>query len=222
MNARLVYDLPTRIFHWFFAGLFVGAFIIGKTVDEDSATYPLHMMLGLTLGFLVLLRILWGVFGSRHAQFKNWALNPMDLIAYFKGILSGEKKRWAGHNPASSWAALTMMALGLGLAITGYLMTSAGDALKLKEVHELFANAFIILVLMHIAGIALHTIRFQEMIGLSMLNGKKEQVEPKDEIKSSSSAFGLLLIALVVAFGLNLFKNYDASARTLNFFGTQL
>jgi cytochrome b len=222
MRKKLVYDLPTRIFHWLFAALFLGAFIIGKTIDEDSATYPFHMLIGLTLGFLVLLRLIWGVFGSRHAQFKNWALKPLDLITYFKGIVSGDKRKWAGHNPASSWAAIIMMLLGLGLVATGYLMTSSGDALKIKDWHELLANSFLVVVLMHVAGIAIHTFRHRELIGLSMLNGKKNNIDEKEQIETARAAFGVLLLAMIFAFCLNLYRNYNFQSRTLNFWGTQL
>jgi cytochrome b len=222
MQRQLVYDLPTRLFHWLFAVLFLTAFVIAKTVDDDSVWFNYHSLAGLTLGFLVLLRIIWGIFGTQHAKFSGFALNPMDLLGYFKGILSGEKKRWAGHNPASSWAAITMMALAIGLAITGYLMTSGPNKETFEDIHEIFANTFIIVVILHIAGIILHTVRHKEMIGLSMIDGKKSDISEKDAIESSRSAFGVLLIGLVVAFGIYLFKNYDEPNKTLHFFGTTL
>lgn len=222
MQRKLVYDLPTRVFHWLFAVLFLTSFIITKTVDDDSSFFNYHSLMGLTLGFLVLLRIIWGVFGTQHARFSGFVLNPKDLISYFKGILSGEKKRWAGHNPASSWAGITMMALALGLAATGYLMTSSNNKEAFEDIHELLANGFIIIVVLHIAGIVLHTIRYQEMIGLSMIDGKKVDISADQTIRSPRSGFGILLLGLVVAFGLHLFKNYDSQKNSLQFFGTTL
>lgn len=222
MSRQLVYDLPTRLFHWLFAGLFLTAFIIAKTIDDDSSWFNYHSLAGLTLGFLVLLRILWGIFGTQHARFSGFALDPRDLLAYFKGILSGEKKRWAGHNPASSWASITMFALALGLALSGYLMTSGPNKESFEDLHEIFANAFIITVILHVAGIVLHTIRYQEMIGLSMIDGKKDEVLVSQTLKSSQRGFGIILIGLVVAFGIGLFKNYDSQSQSLQFFGTVL
>lgn len=222
MRQHLVYDLPTRLFHWLFAGLFLTAFIIAKTIDDDSVWFNYHSLAGLTLGFLVLLRILWGLFGTRHARFSGFALKPIDLINYFKGILAGEKRRWAGHNPASSWAGIVMMVMALGLATTGYLMTSGPDKETFEDVHELLANGFIIVVVLHVAGIILHTIRHQEMIGLSMIDGRKADVAIDQTIPSSKSKFGILLVGLVVAFGLHLFKNYDSQTQALQFFGTTL
>jgi cytochrome b len=222
MRHSLVYDLPTRIFHWLFAGLFLTAFVIAKTIDSESTTFPIHMLAGMTLSFVVILRIGWGFFGTQHARFSGFALNPSDLLAYLKGILSGDKRRWAGHNPASSWAAMTMILMALGLGATGYLMTSGPNKEDFEDIHELLANGFIIVAIMHVAGITLHTLRFKEMIGLSMVDGKKENVIEKDTISSAHNGVAIILIALVVAFGLNLFKNYNSQTQSLNLFGTIL
>ncbi|OYZ19634.1 MAG: cytochrome b [Bdellovibrio sp. 28-41-41] len=222
MRQNLVYDLPTRIFHWLFAGLFLTGFVIAKTMDDDSPWFNYHSLAGLTLGFVVLLRLIWGIFGTKHARFSGFALKPTDLVSYFKGILTGDKKRWAGHNPASSWAGIVMMLMALGLAVTGYLMTSGPNKETYEDVHELLANGFIIVVILHIAGIVLHTIRHKEMIGLSMIDGKKADVSSDQTIPSAQSGFGILFIGLVVVFGLNLYKNYDSSTKSLKFFGTTL
>ncbi len=222
MRQHLVYDLPTRIFHWLFAGLFLTGFIIAKTIDDESPWFNYHSLAGLILGFLVLLRILWGLFGTKNARFSGFVLNPKELIMYFKGILTGNKKKWVGHNPASSWAGLMMMFLALGLSFSGYLMTSGPNKESFEDVHELFANGFIIVVILHIAGIALHTIRHKEVIGLSMIDGKKADIAKAQTIPNSKAPFGILLVGLVVAFGLHIFKNYDGQTRSLNFFGTTL
>lgn len=222
MRQHLVYDLPTRLFHWLFAGLYLTAFIISKTIDDDSVWFSYHALVGLILGFLVLLRILWGFLGTKHARFSGFSLKPIELINYFKGILIGEKRRWAGHNPASSWAGIVMMVMALGLAMTGYLMTSGPNKETFEDVHELLANGLIVVAVLHVAGIILHTIRHQEMIGLSMIDGRKTDVETDQTIQSSKTIFGVLLIGLVVVYGLHLFKNYDSQTQSLQFLGTTL
>lgn len=115
-----------------------------------------------------------------------------------------------------------MMALALGLAISGYLMTSGGNKEVFEDIHELMANGFIVVVVLHVAGIVLHTIRHQEIIGLSMIDGKKANIAVDQKIPSQKSAFGILLVGLVVAFGLHLFKNYDSKTGALQFFGVTL
>jgi cytochrome b len=98
MRNQLIYDIPTRFFHWLFAGLFVVAFLIAKTVDDESSVFSYHMLAGLVLSFTVILRLAWGFVGTKHARFTSLALHPKDLVAYFTGILSGDKRKWAGHN----------------------------------------------------------------------------------------------------------------------------
>lgn len=43
-NKKLVYDLPTRYFHWLFTFLFLAAIIIAKTIDDDSALFSIHKL----------------------------------------------------------------------------------------------------------------------------------------------------------------------------------
>lgn len=222
MNRKLVYDMPTRLFHWLFAGFFLTAFIIANTVDDDSAWFSYHSLAGLILGFLVLLRIVWGLLGTQHARFSDFALSPLALAGYFRGVLSGQKKRWAGHNPASSWASIIMMLLALGLATTGFLMASGPNREALEDIHELLADAFIVVVVLHFAGVVFHTLRQREMIGWSMVDGRKAGVPVQQAIASSRPVFGTLLIALVVAFGLYLDRNYDDQSRSLSLFGATL
>lgn len=222
MERRLVYDLPTRAFHWMFAILVAAAFTIAKTIDDDSVVFSWHMLAGLTAGFLVLLRGIWGFIGTRHARFADFVLSPSEMLHYFGGILSGAKRRWAGHNPASSWAALVMMALALGLCLTGWLMTAGGEKETFEDFHELLVNSFVIVVVLHVAGVVLHKLRHGEMLALSMLDGRKAAVADVDAIASGRNAIGVLFVALTAGVVVLLGNNFDAGRRELQLFGTTL
>lgn len=167
-----VYDLPTRIFHWVFALCFIAAFSIGVGIDDDSPVFIYHMICGVLLIILTVLRIVWGITGSRYARFSSFALNPVDLTGYFKSMLTGLKKRYAGHNPASSWAALVMIALALATAGTGILM-SRGNYELYEEIHEVLAFTFLFTVIAHVSGVILHMIRHRDNIAASMVTGQK-------------------------------------------------
>jgi len=222
MRSTLVYDLPTRLFHWLFSGLFLLSFAIAKITDDESLLFSYHMLSGLMLAILVLWRIGWGLFGSQYAKFSEFRLNPLGLKEYFLGILSGSRKRWIGHNPASSWAAIIMFCLTLGLAVTGYLMTS-GYKESFEDIHEFMANTFIIVVILHVSGVILHSIRHQDGIALSMVDGKKEIAELTTmSIRSSRPFAAVLLLALVFSSGLYIFKNFDSQNRTLTALGQTL
>jgi cytochrome b len=221
MRNQKVYDLPVRVFHWVFAGLFATAFIVAKTVDDESYVFSYHMMAGMLLTSTVVMRIVWGFWGTRHSRFAAFALNPKDLFSYFKGILSGDKRKWAGHNPASSWAALAMFALVLALGTTGYLMASGGEE-TFEDVHEVFAVAFLVIAAGHVAGVALHTFRHRDAIGMSMIDGAKSEVPQSETITNSRPAIAMVFAILVAAFAAYLANSFDPATRTLHVFGTSL
>lgn len=221
MAKQLIYDLPTRILHWLFSGLFVMAFLIAKTVDDENPAFSYHMLAGLTLSVLVVLRVLWGFIGSYYARFSSFELRPKYLLEYVKGILSGDKKRWPGHNPASSWGTLIMLGSALMLGISGILMTS-GYKEEFEDLHELFANVFLISVLLHIAGILLHSIRYKDAIAFSMIHGKKDVVENSSVPVTSRPFEALVLVIILTIFTTYLSKNFNRQTSELNLFGKTL
>jgi len=222
MRQVLVYDLPTRLFHWLFAGFFITAFAIANLVDDDSARFSLHMLAGLGMVFVIVLRLIWSLLGTRHARLTDLALNPAQLMAYFKGMFSGGSRRWIGHNPASSWAAVAMVGLGLGLGATGYLMATGAGSGALKEVHELMANAFLVVVALHIGGVAAHVLRHRDHLQASMVTGRKEALSSEQEPVRSGRIAGLAFVVLSGLFMGYLLQQYDAQARTLELFGTTM
>lgn len=60
-GRTLVWDLPTRVFHWALAASFAGAYILA---EKDPAR-SLHVMFGYTVLGLVAFRLVWGLIGSR-------------------------------------------------------------------------------------------------------------------------------------------------------------
>lgn len=212
-STTLVFDLPTRIFHWLFAFGFVGAFSIGKFTDDESALYPLHMFFGAMMAIAVVLRIIWGFVGSKYARFSSFKLNPMGLIEYFKGNFP----RTIGRNPASSFAAITMMLIALIIPVTGYMMltaTSRDQMHNIKEIHEILATIFAIIAGLHIVGIIFHTATKHEPLGIAMLSGHKNSVAGETGIPNSLAWVGALFITLIGGAAFALSSNYNPQAKT--------
>jgi cytochrome b len=222
MRQALVYDLPTRFFHWLFAGFFVTAFAIANLVDDESARFSLHMLAGLGMVFVLVLRLAWSVVGTRHARLGDLALNPAALFAYFKGMFSTDSRRWAGHNPASSWAAVAMALLASGLGLTGYLMATGGENDALKDVHELMANAFLVVVLLHLGGLLVHALKHRDRLPAAMVTGRKDARAVDEPAEHAAPVAGLAFLAFTGLFLAYLVQHYDAQARTLDLFGSTL
>ncbi len=103
MLRVLIWDLPTRLFHWLFAFGFGIAAMLALGLGEDSRLFPYHAIIGLTLAAMVVMRILWGVIGSRYARFGSFLFKPSDVARYMGGVLTGRGRRHAGHNPGSAY-----------------------------------------------------------------------------------------------------------------------
>lgn len=222
MKTTKVYDWPTRIFHWVFVALFLSAFFIGKTVDDESPTFAYHMLIGFVLAFAVGLRFIWGLFGSRYARFSHFPLKPSELVEYFSKFFSGDGKKHIGHNPASGWAAVIMMILAVGLAITGVGMTSGGNKEVAEEIHEVFATLLLIVAIAHVVGVILHSFRHRDRIALSIITGNKQSVEGENGITSTHALVGLCFVTLLGTFAFHLNQNYDTNTQNLKLFGNTL
>ncbi len=220
MRNTYIYDLPIRIFHWLFSSLFVGAFFIAKTVDDENSLFSYHMLAGVLLAFIVTLRLIWGIFGSKYSRFSSLALRPSDLITYSKEIFTGRKKIWIAHNPASSWAAILMFTFAIGLAVTGYLM-STGHKETFEDAHEVLANGFLATVLLHVSGVAFHMIRHKDGIALSMLDGNKTTPQLTEQGRPHY-LISIIFVVLITIFSGYMIQNYNQKEGTLSFFGSQM
>jgi cytochrome b len=185
---------------------FLTAFGIAQFGGDDSSLFPFHGLLGLVLGFMWLLRIIWGFVGTKHARFESFAYRPGEVLRYLKDALIGRARRYAGHNPGSSAAALAMFVLLPGIVATGLLMGSGME--WVEDLHQLLAYAMIAVVLVHILGLALHTSRHRENIALSMVNGLQAG-DPRDAIRSARPLVGVAFLLLTGLWAGGLYRNYD-------------
>ena len=221
MKPHKIYDLPTRLFHWLFAGLFIAAYAIAQTVDDESTLFAYHMILGLIMAAVLLIRIVWGFIGSEYARFSSFELAPQKVIRYFKGILTGTSERSVGHNPASSWAAIVMMVVGVVLVGSGIQMALGSESEFFEEVHEIAGTVFVITAIAHVLGIVLHTIRHRDPIGMSMLTGSK-MLPAGNEIQHPHRFAAIAMLVVVSAWTVSLLNAFDPATGTLPLFGSTL
>lgn len=221
MDRVLIWDLPTRLFHWLLSGGFIAAAIIALGLGDDSPWFPYHAMLGLTIAFIVLFRIVWGVAGTRYARFGSFICGPRAVVEYIKSLFVGGGKRYLGHNPASAAAIVALLALVLAMAVTGFAMGRGNDGVK--EAHEILAWVTVGVAVVHVLGVALHTVRHRENITASMIHGRK-RAEPSDAIASAKPIVAVVFLAVTGLWAAGLVRNFDPGTRTtrLPLFGAML
>lgn len=211
MSKVLVWDIPTRLFHTLFAAGFIAAALISLLLGDDSPLFPYHAIIGLALALMVCLRGLWGLVGSRYARFSNFAFGPAAVVQHVKATLSAGGKRYIGHNPGSAYAIFAMLALMIGLAATGIMLGRDNEGAK--EVHEVLAYAMVGVVIMHLLGLVLHTIRHRENVVASMIHGRKV-ADPAEGIRSSRPVAAAVFLIVVGAWSVGLVRNFDPRTQT--------
>ncbi len=211
MERVLVWDWPVRLMHLLLGAGFIAAAAIAFLGGEHGAWFPYHAVIGLTLGAIVVVRIVWGFIGTRHARFGSFAFGPVAVLGYLRDALVGGGRRHAGHNPGSAWAIFAMLFLVLGLGATGVMMGRGYEGVK--EVHEVLAYTMLGVVGLHLLGVVFHTVRHRENIALSMIRGTKTGA-PGDAIRSARPVAGLVVLAVIGGWAFALVRNYDAATRT--------
>ncbi len=176
-----VWDTGVRLFHWSLAGAFFIAYI-----SEDD--WPLtHLYSGYLIGILLLFRLIWGFSGSRHARFRDFVYTPSTIIGYLKQAIRLRAPRHLGHNPAGGAMVLLLIAvLSItvisGIALYGIvdfsgplagLMRGEQAADVVEAIHETGANLTLLLIAVHLLGVAHSSIEHHENLVKSMITGLK-------------------------------------------------
>ena len=181
-----VWDILVRFTHWT-----VAAGIMANLLFTEDGS-DLHVYVGYTVVGLVVLRLLWGLIGTRYARFTNFFPTPTRLKAHLSALsVRRVDEQHLGHNPLAAIMMLSLWSVIIGLGITGYLMEShifshvplLGSKDLLEEVHELLANSLYLLVPLHIiAAIAMSYWQRQNLIK-SMITGKKTVTDKTSDME---------------------------------------
>lgn len=191
----LVWDLPTRVFHWLLALSFAGAFLTA----ESERLRGIHVVLGYTVLGLVAFRLVWGFFGTRYARFSSFWYRPRQVAAYLKSVFSGTPEHHVGHNPAGSWAIYGLLSLTAATGASGWLVFNDMGGRMAEGLHEGLANVMLALVAVHVAGVAVSSLLHRENLVRSMWNGGKHG-DARAAASGPRTAIGIALLAAVLAF----------------------
>ena len=187
MNSQAmvkVWDPLVRAFHW----ILVIAFFTAYFTEDDFLT--VHTYAGYTVLALILVRLVWGVVGTRYARFSNFVTAPRVAWQYLKDTLKFRAKRYLGHNPAGGAMIVLLLISLLLTTLTGLAAYGASESAGplagwlgnigetgediFKEVHEFFANFTVFLVAIHVAGVIFESLAHRENLVRAMFNGHKQ------------------------------------------------
>jgi cytochrome b len=177
----VVWDAPTRLFHW----------IVALLVVTEYATWRLNWMVfharaGETLLGLLFFRLLWGVFGSDTARFSTFMASPSAVVRYLGSAFRREPDNQVGHNPAGGWMVLVLLSLLFAETLSGlYVANDVADvgplteltspliANAITELHRYLWNALVVAIALHVMAIFGYAVVKGQNLVLPMLIGKK-------------------------------------------------
>ncbi|WP_180124761.1 cytochrome b/b6 domain-containing protein [Rhodoferax sp. BLA1] len=209
LQPTLIWDFPTRLFHWTLAGSFAVAWLTA----ESDPWLAVHVFCGYLMLGLVGFRVLWGFAGSHFSRFTSFALSPSRGLAYLKEVVAGRAARYVGHNPTGSLAVYLFLALTLVIGVSGILLLGAqerhgpaagwfsfaqGD--EFQQLHELAAIVMLVLVGVHITGVLMESRVHRENLARSMVDGHKLASPDTPAGQPHKRVAGFVLL-LVLGFG---------------------
>lgn len=115
MSARMVsvWDPFVRVGHWLLVALFATAYL------SEGEPLWLHSWSGYAIAALVVVRVVWGFVGPRHARFADFLTGPGAVLADLSGLARGRAQRHLGHTPAGGWAIVVLLVLLAGTTLSG-------------------------------------------------------------------------------------------------------
>ena len=204
MTKVYTWSLPTRLFHISLV-IAVGLVYIFSEV-ENLLSY--HVAFGYFVGLLFLFRVIWGFMDVKYSKFKDFNFDLKELFSYLTNVL-GKKRDYIGHNPASSWAIVAMIVLAILSVISGTIVygtqegmgvlaslnnTMFKDMELFEEVHEIFADAFMVVVFIHITGVIIDRVIHKSKAVESMISGYKNSSEESLTLTTFQKLFGVIWI----------------------------
>ena len=171
-----VWDPLVRSFHWSLALSFFVAWLSANSLEN------VHMWVGYAAGGLIVLRVVWGFVGTPYARFRHFVHPPRRIVAYLKAVATGSEARHIGHNPAGGAMIIALMLAMSATVVTGWLLTTDAfwGVTWMQHLHNWIAHGMVLLVGLHVTGVALASYRHRENLVAAMIVGNKRAAHTSD------------------------------------------
>lgn len=125
--AVSLWDPVVRLTHWGAAGI-----VLGNALISEGGSL-IHVTLGWLLIALLLLRLVWGLFGPVEARFSAFPPRPMAALRHLRSLMAGKPRDYPTHNPAGALMAYALWATLAVLVVTGLVMTGGATPMQVAD-----------------------------------------------------------------------------------------
>jgi cytochrome b len=155
----IVWDVPTRLFHW--------GTVLLVSASLFTARFNLlawHACFGRVLLALVVFRLIWGLVGSDTSRFQNFLTWPWPTMFHLSSETRQEARFPVGHSPHGGWMILYLLVLLLAQTLGGLYIYN--DVAKVGLLFGKFPQTLVdAIIRLHVIGsqilvlsIALHVL----------------------------------------------------------------
>jgi cytochrome b len=213
MQRIQVWDIGVRLFHWVLVAAVTTSAVTGFILGDTDLAW--HLLAGEAVLLAVGWRVIWGWLGRGPARFTAFAFPPASVARYAADLLNHRARRHLGHNPLGAMMVFAFLAMLAALIITGAL--TLGGLLKqgpLKawlsyatgqstlRVHNLLAILLLVMIGLHLAGVAFESWRERENLVGAMVTGEKRASQRASAGAKLANAPSRRLPALGIAIAL--------------------
>lgn len=129
-----LWDPLVRISHWGIAVVVLANHALNKAGGWAHVTMG---WIGLSL---LLLRLIWGVVGSREARFSAFPPSPAAALRHIRDLFKGKPREYASHNPAGALMVYALWATLGVITFTGLLATDFRTPMQQAAVESTVAS----------------------------------------------------------------------------------
>ena len=180
----LVWDLPTRLFHWLLLICVILSFATGN-IGGNVMEY--HLLSGYAIFVLLIFRVTWGFVGSRTARFSSFVKGPATIFAHLAVLLQKKTETpYLGHNPLGGWSIVAMLLVLFVQVASGlfanddiltegplYVWVSKETSNMLTWVHLINRFVLVALIAIHIFAVFFYFFFKHENLIVPMITGRK-------------------------------------------------
>jgi cytochrome b len=207
----LVWDLPTRLFHWLLLICVILSFATGN-IGGNVMEY--HLLSGYAIFVLLIFRVTWGFVGSRTARFSSFVKGPATIFAHLAVLLQKKTETpYLGHNPLGGWSIVAMLLVLFVQVASGlfanddiltegplYVWVSKETSNMLTWVHLINRFMLVALIAIHIFAVFFYFFSKHENLIVPMITGRKRWYTTAENPVGSdlwaAAIFGLAILVV--------------------------
>lgn len=199
-TRHYVWDGATRLFHWLLVVLIGVSWWSAENYHMDW-----HYRSGLAACALLIFRLLWGLFGTSTARFRQFVKGPRGILRYVRGQASPH----IGHNPLGGWSVIALLLALVTQVVSGLFsvdidgiesgplsyLVSFDQGRVAADIHHISFSVVQALVVLHIAAILFYLfVKRHNLIG-AMVTGYERTAQPISNAKGGWTKLGLAVVA---------------------------